>query len=48
MKHHGLYGMLIDRVNDFIANHVAISERISPYKRYAYAGGLLNCFIQWQ
>lgn len=48
MKRHGLYSMLIDSVNEFIAEHIPVSQSVSLYKRYSYAGGLLNCFLKWE
>jgi len=48
MKRQGLYDVLIDSVNGFIAEHIPISQSISVYTRYSYAGSLLNCFMMWE
>lgn len=48
MKRQGQYSLLIDSVNAFITEHIPISAAVSSYKRYAYAGSLLNCFMMWE
>lgn len=49
MKRRGLYSVLIDSVNDFVGKHMpAGDEEFSVYRRYSYAGSLLNCFIMWE
>lgn len=48
MKEQGLYDILIDSVNAFLEEHMRTREDISIYKRYAYAGGFLNCFLLWE
>lgn len=48
MKQRGLYVVMIDSVNEFIAKHIHFSSAVSVYKQYSYAGSLLNCFIMWE
>jgi len=44
----GMYSLLIDSINSFMVENVSLYERLSRYELYAYAGGLLNAFIQWE
>ncbi len=48
MHDQGLYSILIKSVNEFVDIHLTITKKLSAYKRYSYAGSLLNCFIIWQ
>lgn len=48
MKEQGLYSILIDSVNQFLSEHMQTEVPVSIYKRYSYAGGLLNCFLMWE
>ncbi len=44
----GMYSLLIDSINSFMVENVSLVERLSRYELYAYSGGLLNAFIQWE
>ncbi|MBQ0001183.1 MAG: TetR/AcrR family transcriptional regulator [Clostridiales bacterium] len=48
LKKQGLYSILIDSINEFVSIHMPITEELSVYKRYSYAGSLLNCFLMWE
>lgn len=48
MKKKGLYSVLMDAVNEFMAEHIQTDEKLSVYKTYSYAGSLLNTFLMWE
>ena len=45
---HGLHGILLEGVNQFMEENVKTTKQISVYELYSYAGGLLNPFLKWE
>lgn len=48
MKAKGLYDILVDGVNNFVSTKIPGADQVPGYKRYSYAGSLLNCFMMWE
>ena len=48
MEKQGLYQLLLDTVNGFITEHTKPSDALTRFKGYAYAAGLLNCYLLWE
>lgn len=45
----GMDSLLINSVNEFMAEHIQIDDSdLSRYVLYSYGGGLLNAFLMWE
>lgn len=42
-----LHSIAYVAINEFMTEHVQTNQKSSLYILYAYAGALLNCFLQW-
>lgn len=42
-----LHSIAFSAINDFMTRHVRAEKPVSVYRLYAYAGALLNSFLQW-
>ncbi|MCR4902948.1 MAG: hypothetical protein K6A23_08820, partial [Butyrivibrio sp.] len=45
---HKLHSIMFEEINRFVLNHILPEKDIALYQLYAYAGALLNTFIQWE
>jgi len=43
-----LHAIMLDGINRFMMEHIQTRKRLSVYKMYSYAGGLLNTFLKWE
>jgi len=48
LAEHGLHGIMLEGVNQFMEENVKTTKKISVYELYSYAGGLLNTFLKWE
>lgn len=48
MNRAGLYSIMIDAINRFMAEHLPQRYPNSAYELFYYAGGLLNIFLRWE
>lgn len=42
-----LHSIAFSAINDFMTTHIRTEQPLSVYRLYAYAGALLNSFLQW-
>lgn len=43
-----MHTIMLDGINQFMMEHIQPSTKLSVYKMYSYAGGLLNTFLKWE
>ena len=48
MVRNGLHSILLNGINQFMADHIDTDEEITVYEVYGYAGALLNTFLNWE
>ena len=48
LNRNGMYGVLIDAVNEYVMKNIFPQKKINIYELYAYAGALLNSFLKWE
>lgn len=47
LVHAGMYGIIINAVNDYMDSYVLPVSKYTKYELYYYAGALCNVFIKW-
>lgn len=48
MQKRGLHSILIEGVNQLMAEQFQADSPLAVYEMYSYAGGLLNTFLKWE
>ncbi|MCR5145322.1 MAG: TetR/AcrR family transcriptional regulator [Lachnospiraceae bacterium] len=48
LTRHRLHSIVFEGINEFVLNYIKTDRDESMYRRYAYAGALLNSFLMWE